>query len=122
MSFLRRATPCRICSKASFRKNNFPDKGIPKEIEEALAANPDVSVAGVVGRKDPSRGEVAVAFVELVDGATFDESSLRTWCRDRIAQFKVPKTIIALDELPRNPTGKILRRELAKLVIEEQVS
>ncbi len=94
----------------------------PREIEEALVKHPDVSAAGVVGRKDSSRGEVAVAFVELIEGASFDESALRTWCRDRVAQFKVPKTIIVLDELPRNPTGKILRRELAKLVVEEQVS
>ena len=81
----------------------------PKEIEEALVANPDVSAAGVVGRKDSSRGEVAVAFVELVDGATFDESSLRTWCRDRIAQFKVPKTIKSrLRSSPRCPTMLML--------------
>lgn len=92
----------------------------PREIEEALTKHPSVSAAGVVGRHDASRGEVAVAFVELVDDAMFSESDLRAWCRDQVAQFKVPKNIYHLEELPRNPTGKILRRELSKIIEEVQ--
>ena len=88
----------------------------PREIEEALTEHPSVSAAGVVGRKDPSRGEVPVAFVELIEGESFDEASLRAWCREKVAQFKVPKNIYFLEELPRNPTGKILRRALTELV------
>lgn len=91
----------------------------PREIEEALTDHPDVLAAGVVSRVDESRGEVAVAFIELKDGATFDEQKLRSWCREKIAPFKVPKTITVLAELPRNPTGKIMRRELTKLVVEK---
>jgi long-chain acyl-CoA synthetase len=91
----------------------------PREIEEVLTNHPDVLSAGVVGRQDASRGEVAVAFIELKDGAEFDELALRTWCREKIAQFKVPKTITVLQELPRNPTGKIMRRELSALVAKE---
>jgi long-chain acyl-CoA synthetase len=91
----------------------------PREIEEALTNHPDVIAAGVVGRSDASRGEVAVAFIELADGAKFDEHELRSWCRNIIAPFKVPKSITVLDELPRNPTGKIMRRELVKLVQKE---
>jgi len=94
----------------------------PREIEEVLTNHEDVIAAGVVGRKDTSRGEVAVAFVELREGATFDEGKLRAWCRDHIATFKVPKSITLLDELPRNPTGKIVRRELTLLVDKESVS
>jgi long-chain acyl-CoA synthetase len=93
----------------------------PREIEEVLMNHPDVIAAGVVGRSDVARGEVAVAFVELAEGATFDEQKLRSWCRETIAQFKVPKSIYALDEMPRNPTGKIMRRELTKLVEKEIV-
>lgn len=88
----------------------------PREIEEVLTNHPDVLAAGVVGRQDDSRGEVAVAFVELKEGAEFDEMALRSWCRESIATFKVPKTITLLQELPRNPTGKIVRRALAELV------
>ena len=91
----------------------------PREIEECLTNHPDVMAAGVVGRSDVSRGEVAVAFVELKEGATFDEQALRSWCRETIAPFKVPKNITVLGELPRNPTGKILRRELVRLVDKE---
>ena len=91
----------------------------PREIEEVLTNHPDVLSAGVVGRQDASRGEVAVAFIELKEGAEFDELALRTWCREKIAQFKVPKTITVLKELPRNPTGKIMRRELSALVAKE---
>ncbi|MBI69635.1 MAG: long-chain-fatty-acid--CoA ligase [Phycisphaerae bacterium] len=94
----------------------------PREIEEALTEHPAVSAAGVVGRKDPSRGEVPVAFVELIEGETFDEASLRAWCREKVAQFKVPKNIYHLEELPRNPTGKILRRALTELVLEDSLN
>jgi len=94
----------------------------PREIEEVLTNHRDVIAAGVVGRSDASRGEVAVAFVELVEGATFDEQALRSWCRESIAPFKVPKSITALDELPRNPTGKIMRRELVGMVAKKEVA
>jgi len=91
----------------------------PREIEETLTDHPDVLSAGVVGRMDDSRGEVAVAFIELKEGASFDEHKLRSWCREKLAPFKVPKSITVLPELPRNPTGKILRRSLSKLVEQE---
>jgi len=91
----------------------------PREIEEVLTNHPEILAAGVVGRSDVSRGEVPVAFVELVEGGSFDEQKLRAWCRERIAPFKVPKSIFVLPELPRNATGKILRRELTKLVVKE---
>ena len=94
----------------------------PREIEEVLTNHPDVIAAGVVGRSDVARGEVAVAFVELKEGAIFDEQKLRSWCRGTIAQFKVPKSIYVLDEMPRNPTGKIMRRELTKLVKKEFIN
>ncbi len=88
----------------------------PREIEEILNSHPSVKDSAVVGAADESRGEVPVAFVELEDGATFDETALRSHCRDRLAQFKVPREIRHLEKLPRNPTGKILRRELQKEV------
>jgi len=94
----------------------------PREIEEALTDHEDVLAAGVVGRQDDSRGEVAVAFIEWKEGALFDEQKLRSWCRKKIAPFKVPRAIVVLSELPRNPTGKILRRELMKLVVKETSS
>jgi long-chain acyl-CoA synthetase len=84
----------------------------PREIEEVLDAHPDVKASAVVGMPDPSRGEVPLAFVELVEDAEFDETALRSHCRTRLGQHKVPREIRLLEALPRNPTGKIMRRML----------
>ncbi len=86
----------------------------PREIEEALNKHPTVAASGVIGVEDAMRGEVAAAYVELVEGAEFDEGELRQWCRERIANYKVPRWIRRLDELPKGPTGKVLRRELTE--------
>jgi long-chain acyl-CoA synthetase len=85
----------------------------PREIEDALSSHPSVHAAGVIGVPDASRGEAPIAFIELADGAEFDETALRSHCRERLAQYKVPREIRVLEELPRNPTGKIMRRELS---------
>ena len=84
----------------------------PREIEEALNKHPGVRASAVIGKPDDLRGEVPVAFVELEDDVAFDEHALRRHCREVLLPFKVPKEIRQLDELPRNPTGKILRRAL----------
>jgi long-chain acyl-CoA synthetase len=103
----------------------------PREIEEVLNAHPHVKDSGVVGKTDPMRGELPVAFVEMreiesapAEGQTtdpparypFNEKELLTWCRGRLAGYKVPDEIRVIDALPRNPTGKVMRRELKKLV------
>lgn len=85
---------------------------IPREIEEALNKHPSVKAAAVIGKPDDVRGEVPVAFVETREGEKFDEQTLRNWCRDNLAAFKLPREIRHVETLPRNATGKILRREL----------
>jgi long-chain acyl-CoA synthetase len=84
----------------------------PREIEEVLNRHHSVHDSAVIGMTDHSRGEVPIGFIELEEGAEFNETELRSWCRESLAQFKVPREIRVLDALPRNPTGKILRREL----------
>jgi long-chain acyl-CoA synthetase len=91
----------------------------PREVEEVLDAHPDVYAAGVVGERDDMRGETVVAFVEAEEGKTPDPEALRAWCRDRLAGYKVPRRIVVVDQLPRNPTGKIMRRALAERVKAE---
>jgi len=94
----------------------------PREIEEVLDDHPMVAKSGVVGKRDDVRGEVPVAFVELAEGieaSSFDEKEAQRFCRERMAGFKVPREIHVLDALPRNPTGKVLRRELSKLAAQE---
>lgn len=85
----------------------------PREIEEVLNRHPSVKDSAVVGMSDESRGEVALAFVELNEGHAFDGAALRAFCRDQLAQFKVPREIRWVDALPRNGTGKIVRRQLS---------
>ncbi len=88
----------------------------PREIEDVLHRHPAVHASGVVGASDPMRGEVPIGFVELVEGASFDEKELLGWCRERLAGYKVPREIRRIDVLPRNATGKIMRRELKALI------
>ncbi|GAB4515182.1 MAG: long-chain fatty acid--CoA ligase [Phycisphaerales bacterium] len=91
----------------------------PREIEEVLDAHEAVHASAVIGRADDMRGEVPLAFIELNEGATTDEASIRSWCRERLAGYKVPKEVRIIDALPRNPTGKIMRRTLRERVAEE---
>ncbi|MGB1125895.1 MAG: class I adenylate-forming enzyme family protein, partial [Phycisphaeraceae bacterium] len=84
----------------------------PREIEEVLNMHPSVKASAVVGKQDDMRGEVPIAFVEIEEDAEFNDTELRNFVRDAIAQYKVPREVRQIDELPRNPTGKILRREL----------
>ena len=84
----------------------------PREIEEVLNMHPSVKASAAIGKQDDMRGEVPIAFVEIEEDAEFNDTDLRNFVRDKIAQYKVPREIRKIDALPRNPTGKILRREL----------
>ncbi|MFO0782623.1 MAG: AMP-binding protein [Phycisphaerales bacterium] len=91
----------------------------PREIEEVLNHHPLVKDSAVVGLPDPARGEVPVAFVELHEGAAWDEAAVRAHCRDTLPVYKVPKEFRVLERLPRNGTGKVMRRPLADQVRAE---
>ena len=85
----------------------------PSEIESVLIGHPAVAEAAVVGVIDDVRGELPVAYVTLADGAvSVGEVELRTFCRQRLASYKVPRQVHVAEELPRGPTGKILKRAL----------
>ncbi|WP_241004444.1 AMP-binding protein [Conexibacter sp. SYSU D00693] len=84
----------------------------PGEVEEVLVAHPDVAEATVVGVEDEEFGQRLRAYVVLTAGASATDDELRAHVRDRLARFKVPRDVVLLDELPRNPTGKVLKREL----------
>ncbi|MDT8326643.1 MAG: AMP-binding protein [Roseovarius sp.] len=84
----------------------------PREVEEALLTHPSVSEVSVVGRADPKWGEVVVAFVVPAPGAALDEAALDAHCLARIARFKRPKLYFAVNDLPKNNYGKVLKTEL----------
>ncbi len=88
----------------------------PREIESVLSEHPSVAEAAVIGVPDRLRGEVPVAFVVLRPGAEADAASLRRFCRQRLAAFKVPREVRVCPDLPRAPSGKVLRRALRELL------
>ena len=84
----------------------------PAEVEEVLMEHPAVHEVGVVGVPHPHTGEAVKAFVVLEPGASAHEDTLVTWCLDHLARYKCPSKILFVDELPRNVSGKLLRRSL----------
>lgn len=84
----------------------------PREIEDVLSQHEAVAETAVIGVHDTQRGELPVAFVICQEGADVDEMSLRHFCRDKIASFKVPREIHFVSDFPRTPAGKILKRQL----------
>lgn len=82
------------------------------EVERVIYELPEVREVAVVGMPDERWGEKPVAVVVLAENAALDFSSLATYCRSRLAGFKVPKELVVRDSLPRNPSGKVLKRVL----------
>jgi long-chain acyl-CoA synthetase len=84
----------------------------PREIENVVVEHPDVVDVAVLGVPDPRWGESVVAVVERRPGSSLDAAALQAWCRERIADYKVPRHVQLVAELPRDPNGKVLKRFL----------
>jgi malonyl-CoA/methylmalonyl-CoA synthetase len=84
----------------------------PREIEEFLLEQPEVSEASVAGRPDMAKGEVPVAYVVLREGANWDEAAMRERCASALASFKQPREYVLLEKLPRNALGKVQKHLL----------
>ena len=87
----------------------------PREIDEILYQHPSVIAAAAMGVPDPLYGEEVAAFLVLKDGMTVSEEDLLSYCKQRLADYKCPKTIRFVAEIPKGPTGKLLKRELSRL-------
>jgi O-succinylbenzoic acid--CoA ligase len=88
----------------------------PAEIEAALLAHPDIEEAGVCGQADHVWGQVPVAFVHLYAGRQLAAEAILEYISSRLARYKLPRTIYLVEQLPRNSSGKLLRRDLHKLL------
>jgi acyl-CoA synthetase (AMP-forming)/AMP-acid ligase II len=81
----------------------------PAEIENGILRHPEVQQVAVIGVPDRRLGEVGMAFVVTGPGSSLDGSDLIQWCRGQMANFKVPRVVKIVDELPLNATGKVLK-------------
>ena len=88
----------------------------PAEIENALLRHPDVVQAAVIGIPDERLGEVGMAFVVTSSGDAAVADDIKAWCREEMANYKVPRVVEIVDELPLNATGKVVKEELRALV------
>ncbi|WP_203135431.1 long-chain-fatty-acid--CoA ligase [Microbacterium sp. JZ31] len=89
----------------------------PTEVEQTLESHPDVSAAAVVAVPRGDGGEAVAAAVVLREGASVDLGGLRDFCRLHLAEYKVPRRIVAMDDLPRSLIGKVLRREVRQRIV-----
>jgi len=86
----------------------------PAEVEELLSSHESIQEAAAIGVDDEKFGQRLKAFVVLQDGAQLSEDEVKSYVKDNLANYKVPREVAFLDELPRNHTGKVLKRELAE--------
>ncbi len=90
----------------------------PAEVEDLITGHPDVVEATAIGVEDKEWGHRLRAFVVKKQDASLDEDTVKHYVRDHLARYKVPREVVFLDELPRNPTGKILKGELRDLEVD----
>ncbi|MEJ8858127.1 long-chain-fatty-acid--CoA ligase [Variovorax robiniae] len=86
----------------------------PAEIERVMVEHPSIEDVAVIGVPDEKWGEVPKAVIVARPGHTIDSAQMMAWCRERLASFKCPKSFDVIDALPRNPTGKVLKKDLRK--------
>jgi fatty-acyl-CoA synthase len=90
----------------------------PAEVEDLISGHPEVIEATAIGVEDKDWGHRLRAFVVKKQDASVDEDAIKVYVRDHLARYKVPREVIFLEELPRNPTGKILKLELREMEID----
>ena len=88
----------------------------PREIDEVLYQHPDIAAAAAVGVPDDLYGEEVAAVVVLKPGGTTSEREVIDYCKARLADYKCPKQVHFVDDIPKGPTGKLLKRELARML------
>jgi len=103
-----------VVGRAKDQINTSGWKVWPREVEEVLQTHPAVFEAAVVGVPDEQRGEVVRGYVSLRDGASVEQRELVSFCRERLAVYKCPREVVVIDDMPKTPSGKIVKRELPR--------
>ncbi len=93
---------------------------VPREVEEILYQHPAILEAAVAGMTHPKKGEMVASWVVLKEGQEATEESVREYCKEYLAPYKVPRVVTFKDELPKSMVGKILRRKLQEEGLEEE--
>ncbi|CAD7288971.1 long-chain-fatty-acid--CoA ligase [Campylobacter suis] len=107
------------------KKDLIISKGIniyPREIEEVIYKLESVEACAVIGVRDEHADEEVVAFIQPKDDVELNEKSVRTYLKSHLANYKLPKTIHIVTELPRNATGKVLKRVLKEQISKEEIA
>jgi fatty-acyl-CoA synthase len=89
----------------------------PAEIEDLLGGHPSISEAAAIGVEDEKFGQRLRAFVVLRPEVTMSEEDVRTYVRENLARYKVPREVVFIETMPRNPTGKILKKQLQEIAV-----
>jgi acyl-CoA synthetase (AMP-forming)/AMP-acid ligase II len=84
----------------------------PAEVEDALLGHEAIGRVAVVGVPDARLGEVPIAYVVPAPGRSLEPDAILAWARERLANYKVPRALVAVGELPLNASGKVLKNEL----------
>ena len=91
----------------------------PREVEMAIEALPQIKEVAVIGIPDEALGEKVKAFITLTEPEALTEEGVKTYLSEKIAKYKIPEIIEFVADLPRNPTGKILKKELKRMEQEK---
>ncbi len=92
----------------------------PREIEEVLYSRPEVGECAVIGLPDKEYGERVMAFIVPKEGRQLNQAELKSYLKTKLSPFKVPKEFISVADLPKSSTGKILKRELKRQVMDRE--
>lgn len=106
------------------KKDLIISKGIniyPREIEEVIYQLEEVDLAAVVGQRDEELNEIPIAFVQLKEGMKISEKEIKNHLKKHLANFKIPKSIHIQEELPKNATGKVLKRVLKESINQSNI-
>jgi len=95
------------------------EKVFPREVEEIMYTHPAIAEAALIPQPDAKLGEIPVAVVALKPGTSLSEGELVEFLSDKLARFKVPRRVVIMDSLPRNPIGKIVKKDLVRKLSEE---